>query len=100
MMNIFVRTLIDYMKNGKFEDYFPINYSIISRIIFTNIKKYEPNLTIYLQQTYENKNEFMNNLIDKLINESNKGNFNLIKNKNKNDILEDKSNLKIFKNIY
>ena len=100
MMNIFVRTVIDYMKNGKFEDYFPINYSIISRIIFTSIKKYEPNLTIYFQQINENKNEFMNNLIDKLINESNKGNFNLIKNKNKNDLLEDKSNLKIFKNIY
>ena len=90
MMDIFVKKIIDYMKNSKFEDYFPINYSKISKIIFTNIKIYEPNLTTYKFQTNIPEKEFMNNLTEKLIDECNKGNFDLIKNKTKDEILENK----------
>ena len=92
MMNIFVKKTIEYMKNGKYEDYFPINYGKISKIIFTNNKDYEPNLTIYKHQTNITDKEFISIFAEKLIDECNKGNFDLIKNKKKDDILENISN--------
>ena len=88
MMNFFVKKTIEYMKNGKYEDYFPINYSKISKIIFTTIKGYEPNLTIYKHQTNILDKDFINIFTEKLIDECNEGNFDLIKNKKKEDILE------------
>ena len=100
MMNLFVRKIIDYMKDGKFEDYFPLNFSKISKIIFTHNEKYEPTLTTYFHQIKIFEKDFMDIFIDKLINESKKGNFNIIKNKTKNDLLEEKDNLKIIEDIY
>ena len=93
MVNIFVKTTIEYMKKGKFEDYFPLNNSLISKIIFTNIKKFEPNLTVYKSYTNISDAEFSDIFIGKLIDECNKGNFDLIKHKKKEDLLNDKMKL-------
>ena len=87
MINIFIKRSIDHMNKGKYEDFFPINISIISKIIFMNIGKYEPNLTVYKNQTNMNEKEFIDIYIEKLIDECNKGNFDLIKNKTKDDLL-------------
>jgi hypothetical protein len=80
MINIFAKIIIDYMKNGKYEDFFPIDYPSINKIIFTNSKFYEPNLGTYFQYNKISDKKFMDIIIDKLIDESNKGNFDLIKN--------------------
>ena len=90
MINIFIKLCIEHMTKGKYEDFFPINLSIISKIIFMNVGKYEPNLTIYKNQTNMNEKEFIDIFIDKLIDECNKGNFDLIKNKTKADLLGNK----------
>ena len=90
MINIFIKLCIEHMTKGKYEDFFPINLSIISKIIFMNVGKYEPNLTIYKNQTNMNEKEFIDIFIDKLIDECNKGNFDLIKNKKKADLLGNK----------
>lgn len=90
MLNIFIKRSIEYMNKRKYEDFFPINISIISKIIFMNIDKYEPNLTIYKSQTNMNEKEFINIYIEKLMDECNKGNFELIKNKTKDELLGDK----------
>ena len=88
MMVTFINSTIEYMKTGKFEDYFPLNYGRLSKILFLRNKKFEPNLTLYRNQTNINEKDFLNIFIEKLIDESNKGNFDLIKNKTKNDLLE------------
>ena len=90
MLNIFIKKSIEYMNKGKYEDFFPINFSKISKIIFINIDKYEPNLTVYKSQTNMNEKDFINIYIEKLMDECNKGNFDLIKNKTKDELLGDK----------
>ena len=88
------------MKNGTFEYFFPTNYSHISKIIFTNTTKFEPNLTTYNRQFNVSDKEFMDILIENLINESNKGNFDLIKNKTKKDLIADNLNKINIQDIY
>ena len=100
MINIFAKIIIEHMKGGKFENFFPINFSHISKIIFTNTKINEPNITTYIHQTNCSENNFMDILIQKLIEESNKGNFDLIKNKTKDDLIKDPYSLKNINNIY
>ena len=90
MLNIFIKKSIEYMNKGKYEDFFPINISKISKIIFTSMDKYEPNLTVYKSQTNINEKDFINIYIEKLMDECNKGNFDLIKNKTKDELLGDK----------
>ena len=46
-MNNFVKILISRMNQGKFEDFFPINFSNISKCIFMNTQKFEANITNY-----------------------------------------------------
>ena len=87
MMNIFTKKIIDYTKNGNFKDFFPINYSNVSKIIFTTTKFFEPNLTTYNKQYNIREDEFMESLVNKLIDECNKGNFDLIKNKTKEKLI-------------
>ena len=91
MINTFAKIIIEYMKNGKYEDFFPINFPIISKIIFTTSKFYEPNLASYFRYNKISEAELMNIIIDKLIDESNKGNFDLIKNKDKKELLKENS---------
>ena len=100
MINIFVKNIIEYMKDGKFEDYFPLNYSKVSKILYTKSNTFDPNLSTYAHQTKYTENEFLDILIQKLMDECNKGNFNLIKNKTKQDLFEDISYTKIIQNIY
>ena len=90
MMTSFINSTIEYMKKGKFENYFPLNYGSISKIIFLSNKKFEPNLTLYRNQTNINEKDFLNIFIEKLMDECNKGNFDLIKNKTKDDLLGNK----------
>ena len=100
MINIFAKIIIDYMKNGKYEDFFPIDYPFINKIIFTSSKFYEPNLGTYFQFNKISDKKFMDIIIDKLIEESNKGNFDLIKNKDKKDLTKENFNKKIIQEIY
>ena len=90
MMNIFIKRTIEYMNTGKYEDFFPINFSIISKILFTKIGKYEPSLTVYKNHTNINEKDFIHNFIARLIDECNKGNFDLIKNKTKDELIGNK----------
>ena len=87
MMNIFIKRTIEYMKNGKYEDYFPLDYNLINKILFMNTGKFEPTLNIFRNTTKISEKDFINNYIEKLIDECNKGNFDLIKNKTKEDLL-------------
>ena len=89
MINIFVKIIIEYMKNGKYEDFFPLKFSLISKIIFTSSKFYEPNLTTYFRYNKTSEKELMEIITEKLIDESNKGNFDLIKNKDKTELLKE-----------
>ena len=100
MINIFAKIIIDHMKNGKYEDFFPIDYPSINKIIFTYSKFYEPNLGIYLQSNKISSKKLMEIIIDKLIDESNKGNFDLIKNKDKKDLIKENFNKKIIQEFY
>jgi len=100
MMNIFVKNIIEYMKDGKFEDYFPLNYSTVSKILYTKSSTFDPNLSTYAHQTKYSEYQLLDVLIQKLMDECNKGNFNLIKNKTKQDLIEDISFPKYIKDIY
>ena len=91
MMNIFINSSIEYMKKGNFEDFFPLDYASISKILFLTNKKFEPNLTLYRNKTNINEKDFLNNFVEKLMDECNKGNFDLIKNKAKEDLLGNKT---------
>ena len=95
MLNIFAKKIIEYTKNGKYEDFFPINYSYISKIIFTTTQYFEPNITTFNKIYNINEKDFMDILFDKLINECNKGNFDLIKNKTKKDLIKENIKYKI-----
>ena len=50
-MNNFVKILISQMSQGKFEDFFPINFSSINKYIFMNTHKFEANITHYIHIT-------------------------------------------------
>ena len=100
MMNRFVQIIIEYMKNGKYEDFFPIDYSQISKIIFTNNQIDDPNITTYLRQKNINEKIFIEILVDKLLEESNKGNFDLIKNKTKEELMQEKLSEIVLEDIY
>ena len=100
MINIFAKIIIEYMKNGKYEDYFPINFALINKIIFTTSKFYEPNLATYFHYNKISDKELMDIIIDKLIDESNKGNFDLIKNKDKKELLKEISKKINIQEIY
>ena len=67
MINIFAKIIIEYMKNGKYEDYFPIYFSLINKIIFTTSKFYEPNLATYFHYYKISDKELMDVIINKLI---------------------------------
>ena len=88
------------MKNGKYEDFFPINFQHINKIIFTASKFYEPNLGTYFRFNKISDKEIMDIIIEKLIDESNKDNFDLIKNKDKKDLTKENFNKKIIQEIY
>jgi hypothetical protein len=45
----FVKIIIEHMKNGKYEDFFPLDFPSLNKIIFANSKFYEPNLTTFFQ---------------------------------------------------
>ena len=81
IMNNFVKIFIFRMSQGKFEDFFPINFSAISKYIFMNTHKFEANITHYIHITNVDEKKLMNDIIRRLINESIKGNFDLIKSK-------------------
>ena len=100
MINIFVKIIIEYMKNGKYEDFFPINFQHINKIIFTASKFYEPNLGTYFRFNKISDKEIMDIIIEKLIDESNKGNFDLIKNKDKKELTKEHSNKINIQEIY
>ena len=100
MINNFVKILISQMSKGKYEDFFPINFATINKIIFKNSKKYDPTITIYIRLTNSNENKFMNDILLKLIDESNKGNFDLIKNKTIDDLTGKISYKNTIKDIY
>ena len=88
------------MKDGKFEDYFPLNFSKVSKILYTKSNTFDPNLSTFTHQTKYTEHEFLDILIQKLMDECNKGNFNLIKNKTKQELFEDISYIKIIQDIY
>ena len=81
------------MKNGKYEDYFPIDFALINKIIFTTSKFYEPNLATYFHYNKISDKELMDIIIDKLIDQSIKGNFDLIKNKDKKELIKEISKI-------
>ena len=100
MINIFVKIIIEHMKNGKYEDFFPLDFPSLNKIIFANSKFYEPNLNTYFHCKKISDKDFMNIIIEKLIDESKKGNFDLIKNKDKKDLTKENFNKKIIEEIY
>ena len=100
MINHFIKILISHMSKGKYNDFFPINFAKLSKIIFMNTNKYDPTVTIYIRLTNTNENKFMNDLLLKLIEESNKGNFDLIKNRTIDDLIGKISYNNSIKEIY
>ena len=77
-----------------------MNFAIISKIIFTTSKFYEPNLTTFFSYKKISEKEMMDIIIDKLIDECKKGNFDLIKNKDKKELITDNSNKIKIQEIY
>ena len=100
MMIIFTKIIVEYMNKGKYEDFFPIDYPSINKIIFTNAKFYEPTLNTYINCKKISDKEFLDIIIEKLIDESNKGNFDLIKNKDKKDLTKENFYKKNIQEIY
>ena len=73
-----------------FKTFFLSIILLYEKILFLTTKKFEPNLTLYKNQTNISEKDFLNIFVEKLMDECRKGNFDLIKNKTKEDLLGNK----------
>ena len=76
----------EFNKKKKFEDIFPMSYKSLTTMINKNIGDYIPNVNQYMNLIGINEKEFVNKISIECIKECEKGNLNILKGKNKDEL--------------
>ena len=83
----YIKILIKEMnKANKFEEIFPMTFKKLIQIINRNIGDYIPNVNQYMNLIGINEKEFLNKISIECIKQCEKGNLNILKGKNKDEL--------------